>query len=161
MKITDKLNELISSIDFQLKDCFYIVINESQADELAGEWKKIINEKIINEKELNFPIVYRGVIVAISIYTNGELKVKRDFESVNKVYQYELNNVTHYLNELEELCKKYNISIGGCGCCGSPQLIKFYTLSVDEVNYYDNKLHYCLDIKPYVEDIFRNELKGE
>lgn len=101
----------------------------------------------------------RNVIVAISIYTNGELKVKRDFKSVNKVYQYELNNVTQYLKELEKLCKKYNISIGGC--CGSPYLNNFYTLSVDEVNYENNKLHYCLNIKPYVKDIFRNEIKGE
>ena len=28
-----------------------------------------------------------------------------------------------FLEELSELTKKYNISIGGCGCCGSPYLI--------------------------------------
>ena len=33
--------------------------------------------------------------------------------------RFELNN---FLTELTELTKKYNISIGGCGCCGSPYL---------------------------------------
>ena len=28
-----------------------------------------------------------------------------------------------FLEELSELTKKYNISIEGCGCCGSPYLV--------------------------------------
>lgn len=27
-----------------------------------------------------------------------------------------------FLKEYEKLCKKYNMYIGGCGCCGSPWL---------------------------------------
>ena len=30
--------------------------------------------------------------------------------------------VDRFLEELTELTKKYNIVIGGCGCCGSPFL---------------------------------------
>ena len=33
--------------------------------------------------------------------------------------QFELNN---FLIELTELTKKYDICIGGCGCCSSPYL---------------------------------------
>ena len=33
--------------------------------------------------------------------------------------QFKLNK---FLTELAELTKKYDISIGGCGCCGSPYL---------------------------------------
>ena len=33
--------------------------------------------------------------------------------------RFELNK---FLMELTELTKKYDISIGGCGCCGSPYL---------------------------------------
>ena len=28
-----------------------------------------------------------------------------------------------FLEELSELTKKYNISVEGCGCCGSPFLV--------------------------------------
>ncbi len=34
-----------------------------------------------------------------------------------------MENVNKFLQELTELSKKYNIYIGGCGCCGSPFLI--------------------------------------
>ena len=30
--------------------------------------------------------------------------------------------VSDFLKELSELTLKYNIKIGGCGCCGSPYL---------------------------------------
>lgn len=30
--------------------------------------------------------------------------------------------INDFLNKLTELSKKYNIRIGGCGCCGSPWL---------------------------------------
>lgn len=32
-------------------------------------------------------------------------------------------DVDGFLKELSELSLKYQISIGGCGCCGSPYLI--------------------------------------
>lgn len=34
------------------------------------------------------------------------------------------HNTQEFLKELSELSKKYNIYIGGCGCCGSPYLYK-------------------------------------
>lgn len=33
-----------------------------------------------------------------------------------------MNNKELFLKELTELSKKYDIYIGGCGCCGSPYL---------------------------------------
>lgn len=44
---------------------------------------------------------------------------------VNKIYkELEENNksVSEFLVELTALTQKYNIDIGGCGCCGSPIL---------------------------------------
>ena len=32
------------------------------------------------------------------------------------------NRVENFLKELSDLTKKYNIVIGGCGCCVSPYL---------------------------------------
>ena len=32
------------------------------------------------------------------------------------------DRVENFLKELAELTKKYDIAIGGCGCCGSPYL---------------------------------------
>ena len=32
------------------------------------------------------------------------------------------NRLGNFLKELSDLTKKYNIEIGGCGCCGSPYL---------------------------------------
>ena len=34
------------------------------------------------------------------------------------------SDMNKFLEELSELTKKYNISIDGCGCCGSPYLTR-------------------------------------
>lgn len=35
-----------------------------------------------------------------------------------------MENVADFLRELTELTMKYEIKIGGCGCCGSPFLME-------------------------------------
>lgn len=46
-----------------------------------------------------------------------------------------------FLQEYEEICKKYQISIEGCGCCGSPYLFTDFIEEgksqylIDEVNF--------------------------
>ena len=37
------------------------------------------------------------------------------------------NNLNEFLKELTKLSRKYNIGIGGCGCCGSPFLYNIKT----------------------------------
>ncbi|MTI68589.1 MAG: hypothetical protein FH753_18565 [Firmicutes bacterium] len=32
------------------------------------------------------------------------------------------HNIDEFLKELSQLSKKYDIYIGGCGCCGSPYI---------------------------------------
>lgn len=36
-----------------------------------------------------------------------------------------MERLENFLKELAELTKKYNIAIGGCGCCGSPYIVDF------------------------------------
>lgn len=36
-----------------------------------------------------------------------------------------MERLENFLKELAELTKKYNIAIGGCGCCGSPYIDDF------------------------------------
>lgn len=36
-----------------------------------------------------------------------------------------MERLENFLKELDELTKKYNIAIGGCGCCGSPWVDDF------------------------------------
>jgi len=57
-----------------------------------------------------------------------------------------------FLNELSKLSEKYNIGIGGCGCCGSPFL---YNLEDDivfdniEQHPSDGKLEWDKNLKRY------------
>ena len=34
-----------------------------------------------------------------------------------------MNRLEEFLKELSELTKKYELKIGGCGCCGSPWIV--------------------------------------
>lgn len=36
-----------------------------------------------------------------------------------------------FLKELSELTKKYEIAIGGCGCCGSPYLYSINRITLE------------------------------
>lgn len=49
------------------------------------------------------------------------------------------NRLGNFLKELSDLTKKYNISIGGCGCCGSPYLID---LTIEKNKYICDCLEY-------------------
>lgn len=57
-----------------------------------------------------------------------------------EVTKEELLNIYNFLKEYERICQKYNISISGCGCCGSP-FLKDYSLS--DMYIVKNKL--CFD----------------
>lgn len=51
-----------------------------------------------------------------------------------------------FLREYETLCKKYKISIEGCGCCGSPFLVVrtesgSEDVSLENIGFADNKVY--------------------
>lgn len=52
--------------------------------------------------------------------------------------------VKKFLEEYEKLCKKYEMGLVGCGCCGSPILVDKEGIKIilDNVNYEDN----CINV---------------
>ena len=136
----DELNNIINEIPEEVKDCFAIYINKDKANELVKEMQKFTEEKI------EFPITYKDIPVAIHQYGSTCLVLIEVPEKIAKVYLYEKNKVDNYLKEYEKLCKKYNIGLRGCGCCGSPYLSNLYTIVVDDVNYEKGRLQYDLRI---------------
>lgn len=50
--------------------------------------------------------------------------------------------IENFLKELSELTQKYNIGVGGCGCCGSPFL---FNIETEEI--LDNKEKHPIDSK--------------
>lgn len=52
----------------------------------------------------------------------------------------ELEEVYSYLTEYKELCKKYDITISGCGCCGSPYLTDLKYIKIENICIEKNEL---------------------
>ena len=145
----DELNNIINEIPEEVKDCFAIYINKDKANELVKEMQKFTEEKI------EFPITYKNIPVAIHQYVSTYLELIETPEKITKVYLYEKSKIDNYLKEYEKLCKKYNIGLCGCGCCGSPYLYELYTIAVDNVNYKEGRLQYDLSIKCDYEKYLR------
>ena len=141
--LLNELNNMINEIPEEIKDCFVIYVSKDMADELIKETLKFTNEKI------KFPIYYKNIPVAIHEFDIIRLEVIKTKETVTKVYLYEKNKLDNYLKEYEILCKKYNIGLQGCGCCGSPFLWRLYTMDVENINYDNGKLEYDLIISDY------------
>ena len=61
-----------------------------------------------------------------------------------------MKNVDEFLKELSELTEKYQIFIGGCGCCDSPWLWQpgkyKYATRADK---FAGKLEYNFDLNEY------------
>lgn len=57
-----------------------------------------------------------------------------------------MNRLDEFLKELSELTKKYELEIGGCGCCGSPWIndLKKEGCDVERLFYDDKKQKYKL-----------------
>ena len=58
-----------------------------------------------------------------------------------------IDSKNKFLEELSELTKKYNISIEGCGCCGSPYLVYLgnKTIIGEDVSWNENNKVYEID----------------
>lgn len=57
-----------------------------------------------------------------------------------------MERLENFLKELAELTKKYNIAIGGCGCCGSPYIDDFQEeFLADNLCFDKKKQIYTLD----------------
>ena len=54
--------------------------------------------------------------------------------------------IEQFLEELAELSEKYNLAIGGCGCCGSPYI---YTINTKLSNTVGFDLEYNEHTKKY------------
>jgi hypothetical protein len=62
-----------------------------------------------------------------------------------------MDNINEFLQELTKLSQKYNIYIGGCGCCGSPFLMdKTPETTASELIWDDNQ--YKCDFDLTIED---------
>ena len=58
-----------------------------------------------------------------------------------------MERLENFLKELAELTQKYNIEIGGCGCCGSPYIYDFEReIDGEKLCYNETKQCYELDI---------------
>lgn len=58
------------------------------------------------------------------------------------------NNLNDFLKELAALSQKYDIYIGGCGCCGSPYLYSLKNRKFDEeyLTYREDKKIYTVEV---------------
>lgn len=54
-----------------------------------------------------------------------------------------MNRLKEFLRELSELTQKYELEIGGCGCCGSPWVCDF------ECTFYKDGLSYDHEKQKY------------
>jgi hypothetical protein len=59
-----------------------------------------------------------------------------------------LQKQDEFLRELSELSRKYNISIIGCGCCGSPGICEAAVLPTDDIT----ASYYTVD--PWLDHLF-------
>ena len=60
------------------------------------------------------------------------------------------NRLKCFLLELSELTNKYEIAIGGCGCCGSPYIIDFKKqYQGDNLEFDVKQQKYILENKEY------------
>ena len=155
MSIENELNDLISEIPEEIKDCFGIYISKENGQKLIDNFCKKLG---VNEP-IYFPITYKNIPVAIHEYKYTKLELIKTKDKATKVYLYEKNNLEKYLKELDNISKKYQCYIRGCGCCGSPFINNLHTITVDDINFENNKLEYKVEIKEYIRSILdRGEL---
>lgn len=63
------------------------------------------------------------------------------------------NEVVEFLKEYEQLCQKYKMGLAGCGCCGSPYLVKDedYEPILWDIDYIPSKNEIKVDREPLEE----------
>ena len=151
----NELNKLIREIPEDIRDCFYIELSQKYADKFIEYVNTEYKSYFVLHKEIGALITFKNIPIVISQYYGTRIKVKENFDSIIKVYVYEKVNITKYLKELENISKKYQCFIGGCGCCNSPYIDNLYTINVSDINYNGKKLEYDLEIKPIYEDLIK------
>jgi len=64
------------------------------------------------------------------------------------------NKMINFLKEYFELCKKYDLYIGACGCCNSP----WVTSSLSQMDLVDHIVHLCEEAKIDPKEILSEDL---
>ena len=150
----DKIINLIETIPEEVKDCFGVMINENEANMLMDEYNRMLDSSMNNSGEpLRFPCYIMNVPVGIGRSSKMHLEPIRVYEKLNKLYHYEYDKFTKFMNELNYISNKYGCSVDGCGCCGSPGLIGFHTFYVDYLNYDDKEHKYTYDFRIAYEEL--------
>lgn len=155
----DKLNKLISTIPYELKECFYLIINEKYITEIKQEFEKLNIEWEQNIK----PLTYKNISLVFTdkLYIDCKLKIIPEAKYILKVKSYEENMFENFIKEYENISKKYNVEITGCGCCGSPSIDNLYTIYIANINVRNGKVKYNKSINYKYMKILEKELKEE
>ena len=140
----DKINELIYTIPDEIRDCFAIEIKPEDANELRYE----INLGVIKlEKDITFPCYIKNIPVFIGKSYNPKIRPIETKESIQAIYNYEINKFNKFIEEFKRISNKYKCFIGGCGWCSSPYIEDFYTFNVCDIKINEHECTYDLYIK--------------
>ena len=148
IQVVDENYNKIIKYNEDIKDCFYISLHKDHYNILSKEFPL---------KQKNEVITYKNIPVLIGVY--NKVEIIPNYEKVIKVYEKEILKFSAFKNKYEKLCNEYNIFIDGCGCCGSPYLNEFYTFSIDNFSFRDNKLKYKFELNRNYEKYIKKYLK--
>ena len=155
----DKLNKLVSTIPYELRDCFYLILNEKY----RILYKEDIEKSNIILKEIENPLSYKNIplIFTDKYFIDCELKIIPKAKYILKVKNYEEIMLDNFIEEYKKILKKYNIEIRGCGCCSSPYIDNLYVIYVNDINVSNGEIEYEKGLKLEYKRILEKELKEE
>lgn len=158
-KMLDKLNNLVSTIPYELQDCFYLILNEKY----SILFKENIEKLNIKLKEIENPLSYKNIplIFTDKNFIDCNLEIIPKAKYILRIKNYEEIMFDNFIEEYKKISKKYNIEIRGCGCCDSPYIDNLYVIYVDNINVSNGEVKYDKGLKLKYKQILEKELKEE